>query len=333
MFIAIVQFVIASGVIVAAAILLARFADQFAEITGFGHLVVGSILLAAATSLPELSVNWSIVYLGMPNMAVGGLIGSSLFNLGILALADLTHRERGVTFSRKAVQHALPGVVSIGMTAIVGIGIFVGNRVGSREVFGIGLFSYFMLAAYLLGLRLIYRDQQTPKREFDEEARNTENGSAALVKAISGFVIAAVAILIASPYSAAAADTISESTGLGDTFVGTTLVAIATSLPELTACIAAARMGAINLAIGNVFGSNTFNLLLLVPLDIAHPGSLIGAVAPIHLLTCMGVMLVTSVVIVGQLYRVESRTLLIEPDALLVLILVVACLALVFFCR
>jgi cation:H+ antiporter len=110
-------------------------------------------------------------------------------------------------------------------------------------------------------------------------------------------------------------------------------VALATSLPELVSCIAAARIGAINLAIGNVFGSNTFNLLLLIPLDVAHPGPIIAAIEPIHLLTCLFVVLITSIVIIGQLYRVESRILLIEPDALLVLLLVTASLVLIYYCK
>ena len=75
------------------------------------------------------------------------------------------------------------------------------------------------------------------------------------------------------------------------------------------------------------------NLLLLIPLDVAFPGALIGSVNLVHLMTCMAVILVTSVVIIGQLYRVESRQLLIEPDALLVLLLVISSLVLIYFCK
>ena len=126
---------------------------------------------------------------------------------------------------------------------------------------------------------------------------------------------------------------IASGSGLGDTFIGTTIVALATSLPELVACIAAVRIGAMNLAIGNVFGSNILNMLLLIPLDIIHPGSLLGSVTITHVLTCMFVVLVTATVIVGQLYRVESRKLLVEPDAALVLILVTISLVLIYFCK
>jgi cation:H+ antiporter len=331
---AIVQFVIASGVVVAAAIVLTHFSDLIAKTTGLGHLIVGSVLLAAATSLPELSVNLAIINLDLPDMAMGGLIGSSLFNLGILGIADLSYKTRGAVFSRKSVETALPGVVSIAMTAVVGIGIFVGGRVGAVEFGGIGVFSFALLVAYLLGLRLIYRDQLSQKKSKSAgEEMSDESKSKAVIRAVTGFLIAAIVIIVAAPYTASAAETIAKASGLGETFVGTTMVALATSLPELVTCIAAVRIGAMNLAIGNVFGSNTFNLLLLIPLDLAYPGSLVGSVDSIHLLTCMFVMMVTAIVIVGQLYRVESRTWLVEPDAALVLIIVLAGLALIYFCR
>ena len=331
---AIVQFLIASGIVVAAAIVLTRFSDQIAKVTRLGHLIVGSVLLAAATSLPELSVNWAIISLDLPNMAVGGLIGSSLFNLGILGVADLANKTRGSVFSRKSVESALPGVVSIAMTAVIGIGIFVGGRIGSFEVFGVGVFSLVLLTSYLLGMRLIYFDQLSQKKaKSAEEDLSDEKNSKTAIRAVTGFLVAAFVIIIAAPYSASAAETIAQQSGLGETFVGTTMVALVTSLPELVTCIAAVRIGAMNLAIGNVFGSNTFNLLLLIPLDVAYPGSLIGSVDLIHVLTCMFVMVITAVVILGQLYRVESRTWLIEPDAAIVLLMVFAGLALIYVCK
>ena len=78
---------------VVAGIVLVRTADAIAELTGLGKLLVGSILLAGATSLPELMIGLNAVWLELPDIAVGDLVGSSLFNLLILALADLVHRR------------------------------------------------------------------------------------------------------------------------------------------------------------------------------------------------------------------------------------------------
>ncbi|MGH8655958.1 MAG: hypothetical protein ACREYE_28945 [Gammaproteobacteria bacterium] len=79
--------------------------------------------------------------------------------------------------------------------------------------------------------------------------------------------------------------------------------ALSTSLPELVASLAARRMDAFDLALGKLFGSNAFNLL--APLDLAHPRSLLAAVSPTHALTALYTILVTALVVIGQLYRAE----------------------------
>jgi cation:H+ antiporter len=331
---ALIQFIGLSAVVVIAAIVLTQFADLFARTTRLGHLIVGGILLASATSLPELSMNWALIRLDLPDIAVGGLLGSSLFNLAILAIADLSHKARGTAFSRKSIESALPGVVSIAMTAVVGIAVFVGDRLGAVEVAGVGIFSFALLLTYLIGLRLIYHDQLFEYKRAGSMKRTSmsKKRRSLMLRSVIGFSVCAIIILAVAPQSAAAAGKIAELSGLGDTFTGTTFVAMATSIPELVTCIAAVRIGAIGLAIGNIFGSNTFNMILLIPLDIGFPGSLLGNVSINHLLTCLFVVLVTATVIIGQLYRVENRKFLVEPDAALVLILVTISLVLIYFC-
>jgi cation:H+ antiporter len=149
--------------------------------------------------------------------------------------------------------------------------------------------------------------------------------------AVGGFGLCALVILIAGPFLAEAAGVLAEKTGLGTTFVGTTLVALSTSLPELVATIAALRMGSVDLAVGNVFGSNAFNMILLAPLDVIHSGSLLAAVSARHTVTCLAVVLATQVAIIGQLYQAESRLKFIEPDAWLIVAIVVGALALVYY--
>ena len=89
-------------------------------------------------------------------------------------------------------------------------------------------------------------------------------------------------------------------------------------------------MGAHDLAIGNVFGSNAFNMLLLVPLDLVHDGPILGAVSTGHAITSVAAILATMIVVLGQLYQVESRRRLIEPDAWLVLFVILGALWLVY---
>ncbi len=325
------QFFISVVAIVGAAIVLARCADSIAERTGLGRLLVGSVFLAAATSLPELTIDLNAISLGLSDLACGDLIGSSLFNLLILAIADLAHRSRGGLISRAAAAHSMSGAVTIALTSIIGIGILFERQLDGVTFLGLGPLVICVLIGYVFGIRLIFFDQRVSAE--DTSSRQASPNGLALRTALIGYILSAAAIVLAAPFLASAAGEIAELTGLGGTFIGTTLVALATSLPELVATLAAVRMGAYDLAIGNVFGSNAFNMLLLVPLDLAFPGSILASVSTTHALTCFAVTLITAVVIVGQLYRVEQRRLFIEPDAGLVITLVLGSLWMVYLAR
>lgn len=325
------QFLVCAVVIVIAGSILTKCADTIAEITGFGRLLVGSILLAGATSLPELTVDLSAIRLGLPDLAVGDLLGSSLMNLLILALLDLSHQSHGRMLSREAAGHALSGMVSISLTAVVGLAIFWGSRTAGWSFLNINLSLWLILVGYGLGVRLVFLDQRIAARTAAEtapEAIPAKHGS--LKKTVLGFVAAAAAILVSGPYLADAAGRLAELSGLGSSFVGTSFVAFSTSLPELVSSLAALRLGAIDLAIGNVFGSNAFNMILFVPLDAAYPGSLFAAVSTSHLISCLTVITCSSVVLMGQLYQERTRCRFIEPDAYLVIGLVFASLLMVY---
>ncbi len=326
------EFVACAAVIVVAGTFLSKFADAIADLTGLGRLLIGSVLLAGATSLPELTVDISAVRLGAANLAVGDLLGSSLMNLLILAVLDLTHHSRGKMLSKQAAAHALSGSLAAALTALVGLGLLTGNALAPFTLFGVSPAIYLLVISYALGVRLIYLDQRIAARAAGPEAAAPPPGMT-LTKAIAGFAICSVVILVAGPFLAHAADELARQTGLGGTFVGTTLVAFSTSLPELVATLAALRLGSHDLAIGNIFGSNAFNMILLAPLDAVHQGSLLAAVAPGHTITCFAVVLAMLVTIMGQLYQSEMRTRLIEPDAWLVILIVAGSLALIYFVK
>lgn len=330
-----VQFLACAAVIVIAGTFLSKYADAIAELTGLGRLLVGSVLLAGATSLPELTVDISAVRLGAVDLAVGDLLGSSLMNLLILALLDLSYHSRGRMLSKQAAAHALSGSVSAALTCLIAIGLLTGKSLESYALLGISPAVYAVAFAYMLGVRLVYLDQRISLRTAAEQGVEPHEPVAGLTLggAITGFVVCAVAILIAGPFLARAADELAAKTGLGGTFVGTTLVAFSTSLPELVSSLAALRIGAHDLAIGNVFGSNAFNMMLLAPLDLVHPGPLLAAVSGNHAVTCVAAVLATQVAVMGQLYQAENRSRLIEPDASLVILIVMGALALIYFIR
>jgi cation:H+ antiporter len=327
-------FVSCAVIIVLAGIVLTKSADAIAELTGLGRLLVGSLLLAGATSLPELAVDLNAVSLGQPDLAAGDLFGSCLCNLLILAVLDLSHYSRGRMLSVSAAAHALSGVMSIALLSIASLAILVRSplSIDGRGILGVA--SVLLLAVYVAGSRLVFFDQRIAARADapgpDQAVLMPPSPRANLARAATAFVLAAAVILVVAPFLARAADSIAEQSGLGRTFVGTTLVALSTSLPELVASVAALRMGAYDLAIGNVFGSNSFNVVMLAALDLAQPGSIFIAIAPVHAVTGLATIHITAVAIAGQLYRVETRVRLIEPDALLVIILVLVAMGLVY---
>uniref|UniRef100_A0A7C2JWS2 Sodium:calcium antiporter n=1 Tax=Schlesneria paludicola TaxID=360056 RepID=A0A7C2JWS2_9PLAN len=329
---ALVQFAVSAAIIVFAGTYLARYADQIAERTGFGRLLVGSILLAGATSLPELTVDLSAVRMGMPDLAVGDLLGSSLFNLLILAILDLLSNTRGRMFSREAAGHALSGNVSAALTAMVALCLLAAPVTASREWLGVSYGLWFVVLGYALGVRMVFFDQQmaTEAAAAVEMMAPEEGQIRSLGRPATGFALAALAIIIAGPYLSDAAGKIADASGLGKTFVGTTLVAFSTSLPELVSSLAALRLGSQDLAIGNIFGSNAFNMILLAPLDLMHPGPLLSAVSAGHSVTALGAITATLIVVLGQLYHVERRQVIIEPDAWLVLIVIFGVLGIVY---
>lgn len=323
------QFLISALAIVIAGFFLVKYSDEIAEVTKLGRLFVGSLFLAGATSLPELFVDLNAIKNNLPDMAVGDLYGSSLFNLLILGIGDLIHKGQSRIFSRAGSRHALSAAISICVTAAAGLAILVESKIGGVEFAGLGVGTTAIAVIYLLGLRIIFFDQRVSHQKV--ETGKPAKDARKLIGPVAGYVAAAVAIVLSAPFLAEAAGEIAIQSGLGGTFIGTTLVALTTSLPELVSTIACVRRGAFDLAVGNIFGSNTFNMLLLVPLDVVHGGSLLASVSTAHVFSSLATVMVTAAAIVGQLYQVEDRKKLIEPDALAVILMILSSLVFLYF--
>lgn len=324
-------FIVLSAIIVVAGYYLAVFGDVIAERSGLGGSLVGLILIAAATSLPELVVNCGAVLLPVPatDMAVGAIVGSSLFNLLILGLMEFLHGTKHRIISPASRGHALSAIASIVVTSLLAFFVLVGDpSVGVR--FGLGPIIIFL--AYLFCIRLIYLDEK--QKSHDNESELTS--SLSLRSAVKGYLLTSAVIFVAAGLLAPTADQIADRSGLGGTFVGTIFVAITTSLPELVTTLVAVRIGAFNLAVGNVFGSNAFNAAMLLPIDAFYqPGPLLGAVSKDHAMTAAAVLLVTSVILLAMFYTPPKRRhaiiAIMDPSASLVVVLSLLGIAAVYF--
>jgi cation:H+ antiporter len=318
-----ITFVLSGIAIIFAGTKLSQYGDRIAEYSGLGRLWIGVVLLAGATSLPEVLTVLSAVLIDAPNLAVGDLFGAGLTNMLTLALIDLAHRTKRV-WQQTALDQALIASLAVIMTGLAGLLIMVKHSV---SIVQIGAGTLAIAVIYLFGMRVVLR-QESMRRRAEQLQRVVQSTDASdhtmkkhsLKQAGWGFAAAAGGILIAAPLLADSAVQIAETTGISSTFIGTSLVAIVTSLPEMVTAFAAVRMGAFDLAVGNLFGSNAFNMGILFFADVAYrKGPLLGAVNDAHAVTALVSILLMSVGIMGIIYRAEKRFFFVEPDSALMI--------------
>ena len=329
-------FLLSAGAIVSIGTKLSRYGDQIAELTGLGRLWIGVVLMAAATSLPEVFTTMSASWMDAPDLAAGDLFGAGMSNMLTLGLIDLLYRRKQV-WQQAAFGHTLTAALAMVLTAFAAFCVLL--RIDVVH-FGVGLESLLLLILYVLGMRLVFRQEDMARRHREQEvvvehvtelSHTDANRRVALRRAVIKFSMGAAALLVTAPVLAWSAGWLAEETGISTTFIGTSLVALTTSLPELVVSIAAVRLGAFDLAVGNLFGSNAFNMAAFFFADFAYSeGSLLSTVSTTHALTGMWTILMMNLGLMGIIYRAERRFRLIEPDSLLMIIVYVVGLWLLF---
>jgi cation:H+ antiporter len=318
---ALLLFLASAAVVVTAGTVMARAADAIAERTGLGRLWVGVILLATATSLPELATDIAAVRLGAPNLGAGDLFGSSMANMLILALLGLVP-PRDHVFQRAALDHALSASLAIVLNALGAVLILAPTGLA---LLGVGPEPLILLAVFIAGTLTVYQQGRRatgpPSAAEVAAAPHRAPGGLSLKSAIIRFGVAALVVVAVSPIFARSAARIAEFTGLGQTFIGTLLVGLSTSLPELVTAFAAARIGAFDLAVGNLFGSNAFNMVVFLPMELAHRGGpLFPLLDPSHALTAFFAVILMAIGLAAIVYRAERRHALVEPGSVLMVI-------------
>ncbi|OQW32790.1 MAG: hypothetical protein A4E19_05375 [Nitrospira sp. SG-bin1] len=329
-------FIVSAGAIVFAGTRLSHHGDQIAELTGLGRLWIGVVLMAAATSLPEVLTTMSASWIEAPDLAAGNLFGAGLSNMLTLGLIDLLYRQKRV-WRQAALGHTLTAALAMVLTALAAF--FVLLRIDVVHL-GVGLESAILLMLYVLGMRLVFRQEDMARRQLERkavvegfvEAHHADvNHRGELRRAVIGFLIGALVLLMAAPLLAWSAERIAEESGITATFIGTSLVAITTSLPELVVSISAVRLGAFDLAVGNLFGSNAFNMAAFFFADLAYrEGGLLSAVSSTHALTALWSIIMMNIGLMGIIYRAERRFMFIEPDSLLMIVIYILGLWLLF---
>lgn len=320
---------------------LARYADVIADRKNLSRAFLGLVFLASATSLPEIATTFTAAIKDNAVLVLGNLFGGITMQTAILAVADF-YVVRGVLtqYPRKPT-HALEATLLIMLLTIL-LGFCLS---GDPEIgFGIGLGTLVLALAYSLCIMLLrsYDEEDVwvpvdlPYRaepETDTPADNSIAGQSTTSLGLRSASAAGV-ILVCGALLVYSAEAIATQTGLGSSFIGASILAASTSLPELSTSITAVRIGAYTMAISNIFGSNLIMLALLLPADLLYrEGPILEQAGQLEMLSLVFGILVTIIYVTGLLVRQKPKVFGVGIDSACVLTVYVGSLFVLYFMR
>lgn len=291
---------------------LATYGDELSERLNLSREFIGLIFLAVVTELPEIVTTVTAALGGNASLVLGNLFGGITMNTAILAVVDFFVVRNALTSWPRKPNHALLGVLLIVLLAMLLSITFLGDV---AIVLNIGLGAICLSGAYPMVIAMLRRfdekdswapidlpeeiEQEVGFLRHDNHLEKTSTRSLFVYSAISSLVI-----LIAGVALAMTADSIAEKSSLGSSFVGISLLAAATSLPELSTTFAAARIGAYTMAISNIFGSNLIMLALILPADMAYrEGPILSQADSVAQFSIAIGIVVTAIYVAGVLIR------------------------------
>lgn len=319
MLLSLTGFIICAGIIFFAGKRLSFYGDLLAELTGMGKAWTGLILMSAVTSLPELMVGVSSsAIVQSPDLAVGDILGSCAFNLCILALMDFFTPKNAPLFSAASKTQTLAAVFGIILIGLVGLGLFLESDILLIPYVGLSTLSFGII--YFISLRTIYAYQVMDGPGVHLENNHPTNLT--LGKVIRWYIVFALIIVVSALALPYFAEQIAQESGLNRSFVGTLFLAISTSLPEIAVSLAAVRMGSVDMAIGNLLGSNLFNVFILFLDDLFYTkGHLLKDASDSNLISVFFVILMSAVAMVGFIFPNREKRHLVSIAGFVILML------------
>lgn len=224
----------------------AKIADKF----GIPHLVVGLTIVAMGTSAPEAAVSISAGLQGSASIAVGNVVGSNIMN--ILLILGLTAVIKTIAVQTSTVKYEIPFMIGI-TVLFVCLGFFDGT-IGRLD----GIVLLVLMVVYLIYLLHMAKAGKTEIEEIDDVGNNN------MPMLIAAVIVGGVLIVWGADVTVDAASKIAAALGMSQRLIGLTIVAFGTSLPELITSATAACKGKADIAIGNIVGSNIFNILFVI---------------------------------------------------------------------
>jgi len=286
---------------------LSLYGDVIAEKTGLGGAWIGLILLATVTSLPELMTGISSVTLAdTPDITLGNILGACVLNLMMIAILDFLSRGESL-FCRIGRGHILSAGFGIILAGIVGFSLIIGANGWMPSIGRVGLYSLALIILYAIAVRAVFRYERAQGPLSPEE--NAERYSeVTLHQAIVYCALSSIVVVGAGLWLPFVGAELARVMGWGESFIGTLFIAIATTVPEIVVSIAALRLGAFDMSVSNLLGSNLFNIQIVAIDDLFFAkGPLLSHVATQHAVSALSVIIMSAAVIVGLLSRPQKR--------------------------
>lgn len=270
-----------------------KIADRF----GIPQLVIGLTIVAMGTSLPEATVSVSAALQGSAEITIGNVVGSNILN--VLIILGVTSVVRTISVQKSTILVEIPFMIGVSVLLTL-LGVW-GNDINRLE----GVIFWVLFIAYLLYL-LHMAKKGAPMEEVPQADKNES-----LLKMILLVLIGGALVIIGGNVTVNAATELATIFGMSERFIGLTIVALGTSLPELVTSVTAAIKGKADIAVGNIVGSNIFNILFVVGtsaliIPVSYAGFLIDSIvaiaAAVLLLVC---------VLRGKLTRIGGIVLLL----------------------
>lgn len=326
-------FTVCGGFIFFSGKYLSKYGDIIADHLGLGKAWIGMILMASVTSLPELTVGISsVTIIQSADLAVGDVLGSCVFNLFILSLLDLFVKKQSLLATVSG-SHIMAASMSIILITLAGAGIFLPADIIITP--WIGVTSLVFIIVYFAAMRMIFKNERKLMLENVSPSQPHTHLTVSLKKAITLYILNAGVVLTAALFLPRFAESIAAETGLGESFVGTLFLAASTSFPEVAVSFAAVRLGLIDMAVGNLLGSNIFNIVILSIDDLLYTkGHLLKDASDSNLISVFSVVIMTAIAIAGLNYHSKAKkNFFLAADTFLILLVFIINLILLYNLR
>ncbi|MDF7825531.1 hypothetical protein P4B35_16010 [Pontiellaceae bacterium B12227] len=311
-----VAFIATATLVVLAGIKLSVYGDALGDRTGLGNGLIGLVFLAGVTSLPELVVSLtSVLKAATPaigaDLATGNMLGSNVFNLLILAFMALLFSKKFQPSEMETphTDSTVYGLVMLGLFSVA----YLASNWGNFLAPGLDC-TWFVLSLPVVYLTILMREHKQ-HQESDDEAKLPAGSKLTQIPApqfysvllgLCGLIILG-GVILSILGSRMALPPEQGGFGLEASLIGTIFLAISTSLPELVISFASIRMGFLDMAVGNVLGSNMFNLLIIFVADVAlRKASLLANASSKHWTSVILILALT--LMASALLRTKTRT-------------------------